>query len=216
MLTAPTFLCFHPSTETWESYINPFDCFLDAADLSEISNHRGKGYFLSFCGAVVFDIATALLVPQTVKAVSWEDLQELLSNHYSPKPSRIVRRHAFRRQVQAEGETISTYMAALRKVALHCGFRDLEDQLLDKLVRGVRDLRLQRCLLAKGDLTLKMAVEESQAAEMSILSAAKIQGSNSNATNKPSTAVHYDDSFPDESSEAGEDVNHLRGQPPPQ
>ncbi|KAG8137817.1 hypothetical protein E2320_003765, partial [Naja naja] len=45
-----------------------------------------KAYFLSFCGAAVFDTATALLVPQTVKAISWEDLQELLSNHYLPKP----------------------------------------------------------------------------------------------------------------------------------
>ncbi|KAG8136828.1 hypothetical protein E2320_005378 [Naja naja] len=216
MLTAPTFPCFHPSSEIWESYINQFDCFLDAADLSEISNHRKKAYFLSFCGAAVFDTATALLAPQTVKVVSWEDLQELLSNHYSPKPSRITRQHAFRRRVQAEGETISTYMAAFRKAALHGGFQDLEDQLLDQLVCGVRDLRLQRRLLAKGDLTLKMAVEESQVAEMSILSAAEIQGSNSNATNKPSAAVNYNDSFPDESSEAEEDVNCLRGQPPPQ
>ncbi|KAG8125539.1 hypothetical protein E2320_020657, partial [Naja naja] len=105
MSSALSFLCFHPSSETWESYINR---------------------------ATVFDTSTALLAPQTVKAVSWEDLQELLSNHYSSKPSRIARQHTFRRQVQAEGETISTYMAALRKAALHCGFRDLQDQLLDQ------------------------------------------------------------------------------------
>ncbi|KAG8126057.1 hypothetical protein E2320_021230 [Naja naja] len=72
----------------------------------------------------------------------------------------------------------------------------------------------ERTVPLLGDLTLKMAVEESQVAEMSILSATEIQGSNSNATNKPSTAMHYDDSFPDESSEAQEDVNRLRGQPP--
>ncbi|KAG8139206.1 hypothetical protein E2320_001973, partial [Naja naja] len=167
-----SFPCFHPSSETWDSYIIRFDCFLDAADLSEISNHRKKAYFLSFCGAMVFDTATALLVPQTVKAVSWEDLQELLSNHYSPKPSRIAKRHAFRRRVQAEGETISTYKAALQKAALH--------------------------------------------SKMSILSAAEIQGSNSNAGTKPSAPGHYEDIFPDEISETGEDVNCLRGQPPPQ
>ncbi|KAG8140464.1 hypothetical protein E2320_003139, partial [Naja naja] len=74
MSSAPSFPCFHPSSETWESYINHFDCFVDAADLSEISNHRKKAYFLSFCGAAVFDTATVLLAPQTVKAVFWEDL----------------------------------------------------------------------------------------------------------------------------------------------
>ncbi|KAG8138807.1 hypothetical protein E2320_001595, partial [Naja naja] len=87
---------FPPHNGNVVSYINRFKCFLDAADLADISNHRKKAYFLSFCGAAVFDIATALLAPQSVKEVSWEALQEILSNHYAPKPSRIVRQLAFR------------------------------------------------------------------------------------------------------------------------
>ncbi|KAG8125760.1 hypothetical protein E2320_020884 [Naja naja] len=83
----------------------------DAADLADISNHRKKAYFLSFCGAAVFDTATALSAPQYVKEVSWEAPQEILSNHYTPKSSRIARWLAFRWQAQAEGGTISMYMA---------------------------------------------------------------------------------------------------------
>ncbi|KAG8140648.1 hypothetical protein E2320_003323 [Naja naja] len=153
---------------------------MDAANLSDIPSNRKKGYFLSFCRATVFDTATAMLAPQMVKAVSWEELQELLSNHYSLKPSRIACRHAFRQRSQAENESISEYMAALRSAALHCGFRDqLDDMLLDQLVCGVRDLRLQRRLLAKADLNLKQAIEEAQAAELSSVSAAAIQKANS-------------------------------------
>ncbi|KAG8139533.1 hypothetical protein E2320_002301 [Naja naja] len=107
-----------------------------SCDLADISNHRKKSYFLSFCGAAVFDTTTALLAPQSVKEVSWEALQEILSNHYAPKPSKIARRLVFRRQTQAEGETISTYMAALRTAALQCGFKELDDMLLDQLVYG--------------------------------------------------------------------------------
>ncbi|KAG8135871.1 hypothetical protein E2320_008852 [Naja naja] len=71
MSSPPAFLCFHPTMETWYSYINQFECFLDTADLADISNHRKKAYFLSFCEAVVFDTATALLVPQSVKEYAY-------------------------------------------------------------------------------------------------------------------------------------------------
>ncbi|KAG8137998.1 hypothetical protein E2320_003932 [Naja naja] len=88
-------------------------------------------------GATVFDTATAMLAPQTVKAVSWEELQEVLGNHYAPKPSRRSPRS---QRTQAENESVSEYVAALRSAALHCGFRDqLDDMLLDQLVCGVRD-----------------------------------------------------------------------------
>ncbi|KAG8123361.1 hypothetical protein E2320_018684, partial [Naja naja] len=133
----------------------------------------------------MFDTATAMLAPQTVKAVSWEELQEL---------SRIARRHAFCQRTQAENESISEYVAALHSAALHCGFHDqLDDMLLDQLVCGVRDLRLQRRLLAKADLNLKQGIEEAQAAELSSVSAAVIQRANSIPGSKPSTAVNYED-----------------------
>ncbi|KAG8130926.1 hypothetical protein E2320_017586 [Naja naja] len=154
MTSTPAFPPFRPSSEIWESYINRFDCFLDAIDVADISAHRKK------------------------------------------------------RRTQAEGETISGYMASLRTAALHCGFRDyLQDMLLDQLVRGFRALRLQRRLLAKGDLTLTMALEESQAAEMSALSAAEIQGS---SISQNSSAVHYDEASNEEGSEEFSDINHLR------
>ncbi|KAG8148189.1 hypothetical protein E2320_011874 [Naja naja] len=85
---------------------------MDAANLSDIPSNRKKAYFLSFCGATVFDTATAMLASQTVKAVSWEELQEVLGNHYAPKPSRTPR-HAFRQRTQAENESVSEYVAAL-------------------------------------------------------------------------------------------------------
>ncbi|KAG8147532.1 hypothetical protein E2320_000168 [Naja naja] len=88
-------------------------------------------------------------------------------------------------------------MAALRTAALQCVFKELDDMLLDQLVYGVRDLRLQRCLLAKGDLTLKMAIEEAQAAEMSNLSAAEIQGTTNIPATKPNATVHFEELTPD-------------------
>ncbi|KAG8147957.1 hypothetical protein E2320_000163 [Naja naja] len=149
MTSVPFFLCFHPTSETWESYINRFDCFLDAADLSEIPSQRRKAYFLSFCGTTVFDTTTDLLAPQTVKDVSWENLQEVLSNHFSPKPSHIARHLAFRRRAQA---LVLTWLPC---------------ELLFYI--AVSENSMICYLITRSDLTLKVAIEESIATEQSTL-----------------------------------------------
>ncbi|KAG8139471.1 hypothetical protein E2320_002238 [Naja naja] len=93
---------------------------MDAANLTEIPANRTKAYFLSFCRATVFDTTTALLAPQTVKAVTWEELQEVLINHYAPRPSHITCHHAFWRRAQAEGESISDLYYAAKLNVINC------------------------------------------------------------------------------------------------
>lgn len=72
---------------------------------------------------------------------------------------------------------MNEYVTSLRTAAPDCEFHDLDDMLLDQLVCGVLNLRLQRWLLARADLTLQVAMDEARAAEMSAASAAKIQHS---------------------------------------
>ncbi|XP_032069726.1 uncharacterized protein K02A2.6-like [Thamnophis elegans] len=45
-----------------------------------------------------------------------------LTSHYAPSPSKIARRHAFHQRSQAEGESVSAYVAALRsaKAKMDC------------------------------------------------------------------------------------------------
>ncbi|KAG8139597.1 hypothetical protein E2320_002364 [Naja naja] len=91
MATSPTFTSYNPTSETWDSYINSFECYIEANDLAGISSNRKK---VSFYGAEVFEMANALLAPQTIQLVSWNTLQSIPRNHYAPKPSRIVCQHA--------------------------------------------------------------------------------------------------------------------------
>lgn len=65
-------------------------------------------------------------------------------------------------------------MASLRAEAIYCEFENLDDSLLEQLVCSVRDLRLQRLLLAKTDITLQSTLDEVYAFEMSDKSAAGI------------------------------------------
>ncbi|CAI5785653.1 Hypothetical predicted protein [Podarcis lilfordi] len=154
---------FAPASESWDSYLARFGCYLQANELT-----RG------LCGLEVFATARALVAPLAVQAAPWDTIQEKLRNHYAPKPSKIAARHVFYHRNQAEGESINNYTTALRQAAMHCEFRDLDDALMDQIVCGVRDIHLQRCLLAKPELTLQKATEEAMASEAVELSAQEI------------------------------------------
>ncbi|CAI5796747.1 Hypothetical predicted protein [Podarcis lilfordi] len=107
-------LPFAPASESWDSYLARFDCYPQANELTEVSQERKRGLFLSLCGPEVFEIAQALVGPVAVQAAPWDMIQEKLCNHYAPKPSKIAARHAFYHRNQAEGESINNYTTALR------------------------------------------------------------------------------------------------------
>ena len=68
---------------------------------------------------------------------------------------------------QREGETIAEFVVELRRLSEHCKFGDtLDDMLRDRVVCGIRGVRLQRRLLAESELTFKKAFEICQATEL--------------------------------------------------
>lgn len=100
-------------------------------------------------------------------------------------------------------------MAALRKAALYCEFHDLDDALLDRLVYRVKNIKLQRCLLARQNLMPQIVMEEAQVAETSTQSTAEIQKLNSPLTSQRTVMVHHKDVDQGESTDKEEDVHGL-------
>lgn len=137
MASMNTLTEFNAASETWDSYITRFECFLEANDYTRLSESRKRACFLNLCGREMFNIAGTIVVPQSVHNVPWEVLMAKLKNHYAPAPSHIAWRHAFHRRNQREGEPLNDYIAALRVAALFCEFWDLDDILLDQIVTGV-------------------------------------------------------------------------------
>ncbi|XP_070597955.1 uncharacterized protein [Erythrolamprus reginae] len=166
---------FDPSNDTWESFLDRFECYLKAQDLNELPEARRTACFLNACGKPMFRMARALVAPQVVHEVPWDELMDKLKKHYAPTPSFISCHFHFRRRIQAEGESITQYVAALRDAARDCDFEILERSLLEQLVCGVRDLQLQLRLLAHSKLTLAIAIDDACAAETSFHSSANIQ-----------------------------------------
>ena len=126
---------------------------------------------------------------------SFAELVKLVKDHHQPSPSFIVQRFNFNMRYQKEGETVSAFVAGLRRLSEHCKFEaTLDDMLRDRLVCGVRDKRLQQRLLAEVNLTFKVAMEVSQAVEATECNARDLQAGQTPKTetvlalNKPRAA----------------------------
>lgn len=90
-----------------------------------------------------------LLAPEKPTDKSFSDLVKLM-NHLQPRPSIIVERFTFHSRNRREGESVSEYVAALKKLSEHCGFGNmaLNDVIRDRLMCGIDDMGIQRRLLS--------------------------------------------------------------------
>ena len=72
----------------------------------------------------------------------------------------IAKRFHFHKRVQAADESIAEFDAALRKLAIHCEFGEmLEEILRDRFVCGLRHEATQRRLLSEAALSYQKALE---------------------------------------------------------
>ncbi|UYV79781.1 hypothetical protein LAZ67_18000637 [Cordylochernes scorpioides] len=106
-------------------------------------------------------------------SLEYDDLIKLLTDHFCPKPNIIVQRFFFNKRNQGD-ESVSAYVAELRKLSEDCEFMDLEDRLRDRLVCGLRNESIVKRLLSESNLTFEKALniaicDESASADASVL-----------------------------------------------
>ena len=89
-----------------------------------------------------------------------------LKKHLNPTPIVIAERYKFYDRKQKRDETLSEYMAALRKLTEHCEFGGfLNEVLREKYVCGLQNASIRKRLFAERTLDLQRAIEISQGLE---------------------------------------------------
>ena len=127
---------------------------------------RNNDQMLVGGGQSTFATICSLVGEDTLKGIKYADLIKVLSEHYDPTPSSIVKRYKFYNRVRAEGETVDNYVASLQAIAKYCDYRDTLNMMLrDRLVCGINHQVVQRRLLAEKNLTFDKALEISLAVE---------------------------------------------------
>ncbi|UYV79053.1 hypothetical protein LAZ67_17000926 [Cordylochernes scorpioides] len=120
-----------------------------------------------------YALARSLAAPKDLAHVDYEEILNILTGHFCPKPNVIVQRYHFNKHNQGN-ESIASYVAELRRLSENCEFIDLDDRLRDRLVCGLRKVSLVKRLLSETVLTLEKAInialcDESASANASVL-----------------------------------------------
>ena len=125
---------------------------------------------------------------ETRKTIKYTELVDIVKTHFDPKPSSIVQRFKFYNRIRAKGESITTYVAALRALAGYCEYGDsLNIMLRDKLACGINHEGIQCRLLSERDLTYDKALEIALAMEAAAKDTKDLQA----ASNPPPLGLNY-------------------------
>jgi len=135
---------------------------------------KKRAAFLALLPPSTFQLAKNLVFPTELTSETYDNIKTKLSNHLKPTPLRIPSRHALCSRRQQEGESIADYMAALRSLAIPCGYSNavLQEILKDIFVAGVRSRSILDRLFTEPDTSdldqlYKVAVAIERAEESS-------------------------------------------------
>ena len=121
---------YDESTEQWSSYTERFDCFVEAND---IENVKLVPTFLSVVGPKTFNLLRCLVQPEKPVTKSYNSIVATLAAHFSPNHLLIAERFRFHKRNQEEGESVTVFVAALRRLKEHCEFNNvLNDTIRDR------------------------------------------------------------------------------------
>ena len=144
---------FEPHQQHWPAYEGRLTQYFVANGVTGVeveggSDTRKVAIFLTIIGPKTYGILRDLAAPAKPAEKSYAQLTKLLVDHFSPKPVLIAERFKFQQRNQQPSESISDYIAQLRKLTKHCRFKgpQLEDALRDRFVAGIRSSSIQRKL----------------------------------------------------------------------
>ena len=139
---------FNRGEEDWTAYCERLEQYFLANDVA--SAEKQRAILLSVCGAATYQLVRNLVAPDKPTDKSFEELVTLVKEHHTPPPSVTVQRFKFNSRSQRDGESVAEFVAELRRLSEHCKFEvTLDDMLRDRLVCGIRDVRIQRRLLGQ-------------------------------------------------------------------
>lgn len=110
------------------------------------------------------------------KTLNWADgekgdpvkVLDKFAGYIRPRKKKRIARHRFKQRKQGSTESFDNFVKDLRLILMDCEYADPDDMLIDAIIEGVREKRVQERLLDRGeDLTLAKALEISQQFEMS-------------------------------------------------
>ncbi|XP_052752691.1 uncharacterized protein LOC128201082 [Galleria mellonella] len=165
---------FNVGNGAWSAYVERLNMYFVA---NEVKPELKLPTLISVMGDEAYELLSNLADPRKPSDLTYKDAVELLRQHLQPTPSVLAERHRFRQRRQGVDENITSYVAELKKLARHCQFKDLEENLRDQLVCGLRSDIIRQRLFAEDDklLTYHSAVRIATSLEAAERDAAAVE-----------------------------------------
>ncbi|XP_046740528.1 uncharacterized protein LOC124407960 [Diprion similis] len=189
---------FAPAIQTWQDYIEQFEFYLEANNITEANEKRST--LLTAVGVRIYPTIKSLILPKAPKEVSYEEKVAKCTAHFGKTTNELLSRIHFHKRDQLEDESLQDFVHELRKLAQDCKFGvptqklPLETMLRDRFLAGIRNEELQRYLCQRHEemvtesnpdgLTLDKALEIARSAESTIDQQKIIKQKESKSVNK--------------------------------
>jgi RNase H-fold protein (predicted Holliday junction resolvase) len=120
---------FKSEDETIEAYLERMQLFIDA---NSIKDDKRVVVLLSVIRSKMYGILRNVLAPEKPNEKTYDQLTAALKAHFNPKPVVIAERFHFHHRTQSGEESVTEYVAELKKLARNCNFsQHLEEALWD-------------------------------------------------------------------------------------
>ena len=148
-----------PLATAWKQWRRDWRYYAAARDLDSKPIAMQVGTFFNCAGPAAQEVSSHFSWTEEGEQNGLTNLLEHFDNYCNPRCNVVRERYEFYSRAQQSGESITSFLAALRLLVSTCEFPDKDGMLRDRLCMGVRDRSIQRALLKVSDLTLQAAIE---------------------------------------------------------
>ena len=140
--TASGLLC---SRERWSAWKTRWQSYALITKLADEEKKFQAAVLVQCFDEPTITLADALPYEDEDHKVDVDKILELLEKHFIGEVNEIFESFQFCTRQQREGESMSTFIAEVRRLAASCGFASLHDRMIrDRIVCGIRDNALRR------------------------------------------------------------------------
>ena len=156
-LTPPGKFDFNDANE-WPKWIRRFERFRIASHLDKQSQEYQVNTLMYTLGDEAEDILHVLPLDDNQRK-SYEAVKNAFEKHCVSKKNIIFERARFNRRNQEPGESAEAFITAVHSLAEHCNYGNLREELIrDRIVVGLRDMKLSVSLQMDSELTLEKTI----------------------------------------------------------
>ena len=163
--------CWVNSTNTCER-VERVEQFFEA---NAIAVGKQNAVFLATCGASTYETLKNLCLPSEVKDVSFSEIIQKLTTHYTPEPLLIYERYIFGKRTRKHEEKVADFAVDLKRLNSTCKFDAFLNQALCmQFAVGLNMPKLQSKLMQERTLAFDEAVKIAIAESSAVASCANI------------------------------------------